>query len=528
MRLLFAIPSYRQLFSAQVMALLANGLLTVALGLLAYRISDGHAGLVLGVLFGIKMVAFVLVAPLSSALFANVSRTRVLVGADLVRIAVAFTLPFITQFWEIVVLMALLQSAAATFTPAFTATIPLVVKDEGAYTQALSLSRLASDLEAILAPLVASALLTLLPFSSLFVATALGFMASAGCVLCANLSPTLTSHEHTTIPTNQSLWARSVSGAKAYVANPALRPILAIDMVIAASGAFILVQTVVIAQTHLGLGEGTVGLFLAANGLGSTLLALALPVVLVRIGERSTMIGGTIVCTVAMGMAAMVLYQPVVEGQTAIWIGAIWLLHGIGWSAAQTPIGRIIRRQAGPGQLTEFFAARFSLSHGCWLIAYPLAGTLGAFGLAPAAFMLMGVSAAFTILATLLWTPAMAYQSQRSSESDLHMVDIPGDPEIEYATTMLRLLGDRTRLMILAMLEEGELSVSTIAERLNRPLPMVSQHLAKLRAAGLVVVRKEGTSSLYSQPDEHLTRLIVNALHFSEHRFNPTPLHHRG
>lgn len=60
--------TYRALFFAQVIALVGTGLLTVALGLLAFEIAGDAAGSVLGTALTIKMVAYVGVAPLVAAL----------------------------------------------------------------------------------------------------------------------------------------------------------------------------------------------------------------------------------------------------------------------------------------------------------------------------------------------------------------------------------------------------------------------------------------------------------------------------
>lgn len=104
---------------------------------------------------------------------------------------------------------------------------------------------------------------------------------------------------------------------------------------------------------------------------------------------------------------------------------------------------------------------------------------------------------------------------------------IPDPPELEHAAETLHLLGDRTRLAVLVMLQDSEMSVGAIAERLQRPVPAVSQHLARLRQAGLVQVRRQGTSSFYSQPDVHLAQLVTNAVQFSEHALYEQPPHHR-
>ena len=66
--------------------------------------------------------------------------------------AVALSLPFVDQIWQIYVLIFVLQAASAAFTPTFQATIPDVLPDESDYTKALSLSRLAYDMESFVSP----------------------------------------------------------------------------------------------------------------------------------------------------------------------------------------------------------------------------------------------------------------------------------------------------------------------------------------------------------------------------------------
>jgi ArsR family transcriptional regulator len=63
---------------------------------------------------------------------------------------------------------------------------------------------------------------------------------------------------------------------------------------------------------------------------------------------------------------------------------------------------------------------------------------------------------------------------------------------------MFRAFSDRTRLRILNVLLGGELCVGDIVEILQAPQPRVSRHLAYLRKARLVVVRKSGLWSRYS------------------------------
>lgn len=127
---ILAIRTYRHLFLAQVVALLGTGLATVALGLLAYDLAEGAASMVLGTVFTIKMVAYVGIAPVAAALATRVDRRVLLVGLDMVRAGAALCLPFVTEVWQVFLLIFLLQSASAAFTPTFQATIPDVLPDE--------------------------------------------------------------------------------------------------------------------------------------------------------------------------------------------------------------------------------------------------------------------------------------------------------------------------------------------------------------------------------------------------------------
>ena len=106
--------TYRHLFLAQVIALVGTGLATVALGLLAFELAGAEAGAVLGTALAIKMIAYVGVAPVASAFAERVPRRAMLVALDLVRAAVAVFLPFVTEIWQVYVLIFVLHSASGS------------------------------------------------------------------------------------------------------------------------------------------------------------------------------------------------------------------------------------------------------------------------------------------------------------------------------------------------------------------------------------------------------------------------------
>jgi MFS family permease len=190
--------TYRHLFTAQVIALVGTGLMTVALGLLAYELAGADAGAVLGTALAIKMLAYAGVAPVAQAFADRLPRRSLLVALDLVRAAVALCLPFVTEVWQIYLLIFVLQAASAGFTPTFQATIPDILPDEEDYTKALSLSRLAYDLESLISPMLAAALLTVISFHNLFAGTVLGFLVSAALVVSVRLPTSVPGPAHRT------------------------------------------------------------------------------------------------------------------------------------------------------------------------------------------------------------------------------------------------------------------------------------------------------------------------------------------
>ncbi|MFF2623969.1 MFS transporter [Oerskovia jenensis] len=402
-------PAYRRLFAAQVVALAGTGVATVALGLLAHDLAGPRAGAVLGTVLTVKMVAYVVLAPLAAALVARLPRRRVLVGADLVRLVAALALPFVGEVWQVLVLVLLLQGASATFTPTFQSVVPDVLPDERDYTAALSLSRLAYDLEAVVSPALAALLLLVLTPAQLFGGTAAGFGASALLVASVALQRgpgalDVTPAQAQGAGDRERFGVRLRRGATLLVRTPALRPVLALNLAVAAAGAFVLVQTVVIARTVLGLGPDGVALLLAVCGGGSVVAALVLPRVLRTRSERRVMLGGAVLLTAGCAVVPLVLAAPPVVVPAGVCVA--WVAIGAGWSAVETPVGRVVRRSVDRRDLHDAFAAQFSSSHACWLVTYLLAGWVGVLGVAQAATVLAVVAAAATSVAHVLWRGA--------------------------------------------------------------------------------------------------------------------------
>ncbi len=382
--------TYRRLFTAQVIALMGTGLSSIALALLAYDLAGGDAGAVLGTALALKMVAYVGIAPIVGGIAHRLPRRTLLIALDVARAGFVVCLPFVTEIWQIYLLIFLLNACSAGFTPTFQATIPDLLPDEKQYTRALSLSRLAYDLENLLSPTLAAAALLLISYDALFAANAVAFLVSALLVFSVILpSPQPQGHV-------AGRWHNLTFGVRAYLKTPRLCGLLALSLAVAVAGAMVIVNTVVYIRDRLGGTESDTALAFAAFGAGSMVVALLLPRLLDKQPDRPFMLtgGGLLGGGLFLGLAAPNLLALLL----------VWFILGAGSSLIQTPAGRLLRRSAHEGDRLAIYSAQFALSHACWLIAYPLAGWLGtAFDLSTAFTILGVVALVATATALVLW-----------------------------------------------------------------------------------------------------------------------------
>lgn len=383
--------TYRNLFTAQVVALIGTGLATVALGLLAFDLAGDNAGQVLGVALMIKMFAYIFIAPIATAFTNHIPRKSLLIALDIVRASVAIFLPFVTGIWQVYLCVFLLQAASAGFTPIFQAVIPEILPKESDYTKALSLSRLAYDLESLASPTIAAILLTVVSYNNLFMGTSLGFLLSSLMILSVTL-PQIQQQ------IKRDAWDRLSRGTILYLSTPRLRGLLALNLAAAAAGSIIIVNTIVLVQGVFQLTQTDTAMALAAFGCGSMLVAFVLPKILEQHSDRAIMFLGAEILLIALIIGVFL------SNYTMLII--LWFSFGVGYALVLTPSGRLIRRSADADDLPALFASQFALSHLCWLITYPLAGFVGNHLGLPVTFGLMGsIALVAIVLGKHYWVP---------------------------------------------------------------------------------------------------------------------------
>ena len=97
--------------------------------------------------------------------------------------------------------------------------------------------------------------------------------------------------------------------------------------------------------------------------------------------------------------------------------------------------------------------------------------------------------------------------------------------QAELAAQVLGHLSDPTRLQLLRLLARGEQDVSTLTAQVSASRSSVSQHLGRLRLAGLVAARRDGRRMLYRVHSSHVDALVEEAYQFAAHLLHDLPHH---
>lgn len=373
---------YVRLFVAQVTSLLGSGLSSVCLALLAYELADSDASVVLSIAFALKMIAYIVLAPIFAVLSQRWSKKKALIILDLIRAMLFVALPFANQVWHVYVLMFAINACSAAFTPLYQATLPSVLPVREHYTKALSFSRIAYDLEQIVSPVLSAILLTILSFRQLFWIDAMTFVLSAILILVSFI-PSVEKE----ISKTETLKFRSLyNGLSAYLAHPSLRLLWCAYLAVASASAMVIVNTVVYVHDVLLGGDSETALALFTVGLGSMVVALVLPK-LVRINKPQRYhLHGLLLISAAFYLGTWL------PG----WIGFVVLCFslGVGMSCIQTTSGLIINDVCEGEEASQYFAAHFSLTHFWWLLTYLTAGlSASRFGLEGAYWVMLTISA---------------------------------------------------------------------------------------------------------------------------------------
>jgi DNA-binding transcriptional ArsR family regulator len=114
---------------------------------------------------------------------------------------------------------------------------------------------------------------------------------------------------------------------------------------------------------------------------------------------------------------------------------------------------------------------------------------------------------------------------RRSSNAGAGHPDVLTDDQVAAAVTSFALLADPTRVRMLWALREADLDVATLAGIAGCRATVASQHLSKLRFAGLVAGERQGQRVVYRLRGGHVRALLTEALFQADHQVSGAPPH---
>lgn len=382
--------AYSRLFQSKLLTLIATGVTTVAMSVIAFEIAGRDASALLGAALSAKALAYVLAPPFVSAVVERFSRGRLLILLDILRGLIVFSLIFITSELLLFVLVAVFLAGSAAFKVTYHEYVAHLMPDQRDYARALSKSQIVDELESATSPLLAAALLLIFPLDGLLRIMAAAFILSAWRISSAGL-PNLASSK------NGSPLRRSTEGMGLIFSEPHLQPLPYLAIAMAAGTAMVMTTTPVIVQGILGLGARETAIAFSGFGVGAVLAALAWGRSSQRFSERPTMLAGSTL------IAAGLLCGTLVESFVAMVL--LWAVIGFGVMLIQAPAALIIRRNVGDASLHVAFGAGLALQNAALLVLYLLAGWLSTMMGTDTAFLILGMIAGLAALKALhLWT----------------------------------------------------------------------------------------------------------------------------
>ncbi len=388
--------NFVRLFAAQLTSLVGSGVTSVALAAFAYQLTGRNATVVVGTALTLRILAFVMFSPAAGILADRIDRKRLLVAADLSRVLLMGTFPFITHVWQIYVLIFVLNAVTAFFSPTYEASIPEIV-GESLYTRALAWSRVAVDAEAAGGPLVAGVLIALVGVRWAFWFDGITYLVSALLVWRSVVprSPKPTKR----FPWSE-LWTQVSHGTRVLLRVPALRRALVLHFAEAAAGACAIVATITYVHDVLGQGDTAFAAAMVALGVGSSVAALLASRRAERTAQQASdpaaahqryhrwaahaMLSGGILLSLALipGMFRPAFFV----------LLALWALNGAGQALIAVPSVGLLAAHTEPVERGRAYAAHFALTHLFWLVTYPSVGYLARYIGAPRTFTFAGIA----------------------------------------------------------------------------------------------------------------------------------------
>jgi MFS transporter, NRE family, putaive nickel resistance protein len=357
-------PTFARLYTAQAISLLGDALTWLGLALLAVELAGDRAPAILATALTLRIIAFVVCAPIVGIIADRFDRKLILVGTHLVRMVLVGLLPFVRDLWQLYAIVIFINIFHACFTPTYQATISIVTKPQE-YASAMALASFTYQTLSIIGPGLAGAVAGCLGARTIFWLDSGSFFIAALVMLTIYRPLTIDANE---VKVETSYFSRLTIGTRLLFGDRFLRYALSLQLVGAIIGGQILVNTVSYVRGILNLGDREYGWVMMAFGAGMVVAALIVAATQKEIARHWVMFAGAILMIIVILLA----HQPSFIGLILLWFGA-----GIGKNAIDLPTQIAIGERIPKQQQGQVYAAHFAWSHLWWGIAYPLAGWLG-------------------------------------------------------------------------------------------------------------------------------------------------------
>lgn len=142
---------FATLYFAQTISLLGDAFTWIGLALLSYQFGMDRSAIILSTALTLRVTAFIIFSPFAGVLADRIDRKKILYITHFIRMAIVIGMVFITQEWQIYLLVFLLNVFNAFFTPTYRSIIPHIVAKEQ-YRPAIGLSSATFQLLGVLGP----------------------------------------------------------------------------------------------------------------------------------------------------------------------------------------------------------------------------------------------------------------------------------------------------------------------------------------------------------------------------------------
>ena len=363
-------PLFAKLYLAQTISLLGDAFTWIGIALLAFEFGGIESAKILATALTLRVTAFIIFGSYAGVLADRINRKAIMIFTNMARMLIVFSMAFVTNTWQLYVLIFMLNIFNAFFTPSYKACIPQLIKNKDNYANAITLSNATWQLLGMLGPGLAGALAVWLGSRQIFIFDAASFIISSVLVFMIPIALLKEEDKTESQSSFKNVWNDMVKGTKLLFNNSPIRFALLIELVAAIAGAQILVNTVGHIKGNLSLTDKEYGWAMTAFGIGATIAAFTANTLDKSKNKSTLLIIGALMLAVAVSLGNIVPFSVLLF---------LWIIAGLGQSFTEMPSQILIAENIALEQQGKVYGSHFAWSHLWWAIGYPIAGFTGTY-----------------------------------------------------------------------------------------------------------------------------------------------------